>query len=281
MQRLLGAVAGAALEHEPVADQPRRPGGLRGSSPWPRRSSASRRRAAAPPGRRPRAAPRDRGRASPRRPASRGACRGCRRCGGAGSRRTGGVSGIDAERRGGIVDGRLERRARVRRAERHHVRDQVGPVAADMARAARHEPAHRVTDEHDLLDLVAPPTSSSSASASERPFSEMWRPRVEAHVDRREAVLGGEAVAVARPAAVAPRELGLEQAVDEHREPRRGSPSARSGHRDRQLAALALEHVAPQPVEHGEQRAARPRARAVATRRRRAPASTAPPWTPA
>ena len=106
------------------------------------------------------------------------------------------VSGSHAERGARVVHGRLERRAGVRRAERDRVARRA-PAQSSRPRGRRCAPRARPSSARRARSArphVPAATSASSSAASERPFSEMWRPRVVADVDRREAE-------VARPAA--------------------------------------------------------------------------------
>ena len=181
-------LAGARLGPTRSAPAPacRRPsaraGGAGCASRSPRRSSASRPRAAAPPGRRRRAAPRGRARASPRRPASPGAGRGCPSCGGAGSAPNMRVSGsrlsADAATWTACSSGApmcgepsettlrtCSTQARRRRSAAmwHALRETSPPIECPTSATSSTSTGHAST-------------TASSSSASERPFSEMWRP---------------------------------------------------------------------------------------------------------
>ena len=139
-----------------------------------------------------------------------------------------------------------------------------------------------------------PATSSSSSAASDRPFSEMWRPVL------KRTKTGVAPRSRSQPRAVgvaAPGMLGLEQAVQEHdharagirarRRARHGSAVDADAHRLRQLAPLGLERVAAQAVDHREHRRSarrhrqRPAAAGDAPARRVRPASPAAPRRPA
>ena len=88
----------------------------------------------------------------------------------------------DAEQHVDPVAAALERRAVVRRAEadqRAQLRAPArGPRLAVVARAARDEPAHAVTERARARRRGTghAATSRSSSAASSRPFVEMWRP---------------------------------------------------------------------------------------------------------
>jgi hypothetical protein len=158
----------------------------------------------------------------------------------------------------------LDRRAVVRSAERDDVADAPHPAVAAQARlvtgAARHQPAHRVPDQRDPLDLRRPGAQQVGERA---PVVRHVAAGVVTHVHRRAAELPREAIAVRRAAAESPRELGLEQAVQEHHHVAAGAgldgtAAHAHGHRLLQVAALALERVADQAVDRRERgRAAR------------------------
>ncbi len=188
-------------------------------------------------------------------------------------RANGRVSGATLQRGAQPVHGLLERRAVVRRAERHGVRDALRPLAAARAGAARDEPAHRMPDERDPLDL-------------DRPFAHQPRQQVvqRSAVRRRS---GGRCCsgrppassrAAVRVAVTAPRVLGLAQPVHEHGDVRHARlPDPPRFHRNRQRAALGLQLVAEEPVERGERHhAARRLGQQLVQRPRRRPPSSRP-----
>ena len=178
----------------------------------------------------------------------------------------------------------LERRAEVRRAERDHMPNELGPAPparrALVARAARDQPAHRVSDERDLVHGKRPRVDHLREQRGQRSavFGDV-KTAVVAHVQRRAADVAREpgAVRVVRVlGAPLPVELRPHQAVQEDDETRarvgkgnaqrigvRRDGLAVDPQRDRlvKLALRALEPVADEPVQRGDQRAAlwRPR----------------------
>ncbi len=147
------------------------------------------------------------------------------------------------------------------------------------AGAARDQPAHRVPDERDLLDLHGPRGDDLLEQVGKRAaVAGDVAAAVVADVERRAADVLRQPRAVARATAQPPGVLGLHQPVQEHDEPRR---RAREGGRERiaprlddlaadaqrhrrlQLGALAFERVSV------EARDDRQRERAAGMRRDR------------
>src|SRR4051812_44738025 len=88
-----------------------------------------------------------------------------------------------------------------------------------MARTARDEAAHRVADEHDLLDRYWPLVHGLLEQRREAPsVVRDVEARVVAQVERRVAQVVLEPRAVWAAAEQRPRVIGLAQAVDEHRD---------------------------------------------------------------
>ena len=92
------------------------------------------------------------------------------------------VSGSRLNAKAGVVDGLLERRAQVRRAERDDLAHVPHPGRRRRARrcgtALRETspPIEWPTSATSSTATGHSATTASSRSASERPFSEMWRP---------------------------------------------------------------------------------------------------------
>ena len=129
--------------------------------------------------------------------------------------------GREVQRGAHGVHGLLERRARVRRAERDGQAHLRGPLAAAMAGGARDEPAHRVPDERDPLRV-----EPVQQRRERRPVLGDVAAGVVADEDRRHAELLFKPLAVGRRA---PRVLALAQAMHEHHHVRRRArPCARS-----------------------------------------------------
>src|SRR3954470_1655340 len=122
------------------------------------------------------------------------------------------------------MDALRERRAHMRGPERHdmpHTLDPFGaPVGRLIAGAAADEPAHRMADQCELVDVDRPGRDELSKQLVERMavLGDMTA-RVVADEDGRTAEVVREAAAVAVPArttAPPPRDLGAHQAVDEN-----------------------------------------------------------------
>src|SRR5581483_7134074 len=101
------------------------------------------------------------------------------------------------------------------------------PAAAVVAGAARHEAAHRVADEHDLLDRHGPRLHRLLEQPGEPPaVVRDVEPGVVAEVERRVAELLLEARAVGAAPEQRPGVVGLAQAVHEHGDPWRIAAAA-------------------------------------------------------
>ena len=175
----------------------------------------------------------------------------------------------------------LERRAHVRRAERDAVLDESRPVRVGLRRvtagAARHQAAHGMPHERDLIDVHGPDGQEPLHQLAQR--AAVLRDvaaAVVADVDRRAADLAREAVAEPLATAERPRELGRHQPVDEDDDaPRRGRKGRGDGlglerdglaghahgHRLRERAPLLLERVAAKAGYGGDHGTAVRRAR--------------------
>src|SRR3954470_14212289 len=121
------------------------------------------------------------------------------------------------------MDALRERRTHVRGPERHdmpHALDPFGTLVGGLvAGAAADEPAHRVADQRELVDLDRPGREELTKQFGERMavLGDMTA-RVVADKDRRTAEVARQAGAVAVPArttAPPPRDLGAHQAVNE------------------------------------------------------------------
>ena len=184
--------------------------------------------------------------------------------------------GEPAEPEGRVVHRLLERRAHVRRAERDDLADAVDPGVAvelrDVRGAAGHQPAHRVADERDLLDLDRPCVDGGLEQLGQRAavLGDVAA-AVVADVDGRDAEVAGELRAVVLAPSEMPAALGLHEPVEEDDEPRSGGREGRGQlgalrrhgqavdadrHRLRQRAAVALEAVADEAVEDRDAEAA-------------------------
>ena len=141
---------------------------------------------------------------------------------------------------GGHVSPLLERRAQVRRAQRDHMPDALGPAAPALGGlvtgAARHQTAHRVTDKRDLLHLHRPrPHQLLEERRNGQTVLRDVQPGVVAQIYGGATEIPGQArtVGIARRSATPiPIELIPHQAMQEHDQPRRGIRERRA-HRAR------------------------------------------------
>ena len=179
------------------------------------------------------------------------------------------------QRFAGVVDALRKGRTHVRRAQRDDMPDVPDPFGPLLARlitgATADEPAHRVSDQRQLIDLNGPCVNEVRDQFPKRVAVLGYvTPGVVADEDRRSAEIALEARPVALPARTAappPWELGAHQPVNEHhdapvrggerrREPaclaRHGEPIDPHRHRLLEDALLPLERVADQTVDRSQ-----------------------------